>query len=165
MVIQPGECHVVTGNNGSGKSSLLKIATGLIEAREGTVSRVRNCGMSSLEHSLYLHLSGRQHLEFVANCHGLLLSNSIDLAGLDAAMDQPVREYSSGMRARLKHILATLPEPDLLILDEPSVSLDEPGRAWVRALMQKHLERGGGMLVATNEPGDKELATHVLHLA
>ena len=72
-------------------------------------------------------------------------------------------QYSSGMRARLKLALAIQARPPILLLDEPSASLDAPGRALVESIILEQRERGI-VLLATNDPAEKEWATHELAL-
>ena len=93
------------------------------------------------EHSLYWRLSGGENLAFFAALHGLRRSEALrdsaellDLVGLAEAAERPVRGYSSGMRARLSLARALLAGPPLLLLDEPTRSLDPLAAAEFREM-------------------------------
>ena len=77
---------------------------------------------------------------------------------------KPVGQFSSGMRARLKLALAIQHEPAVLLLDEPSASLDENGREIVARVVYEQ-KRRGAVVIATNDQSDRRYATHELELA
>lgn len=163
----PGQCLAVLGSNGSGKSTLLKVLSGLNPPSEGTVESGR-VGYFALDLAVYPGLTGREHLDLALELAPEPLS--IDSAeplrriGLENAIDQPAGQYSSGMRARLKLALATAKPCDLLILDEPSASLDEAGIALVGQVIAEQLKTGA-VVLATNQPDDLKWSTHELRLA
>jgi ABC-type multidrug transport system ATPase subunit len=165
--LEPGQCLGIQGPNGSGKSTLLKILLGLQPPSEGTLQRPpgRNqVGYYSIEGALYANLTVQEHLELGADLRGLKsdlgLLQTVDLQ--DAA-HKYVWQISTGMKTRLKLALAIQPQPELLILDEPSASLDDDGRNLVRLLIQNQKQRGA-VLLASNDPEERRLATHVLRV-
>jgi len=90
-------------------------------------------------------------------------ADSLELAGLGASKDVLVGNFSTGMRARLKFLLAVQHQPLILLLDEPSAALDEEGQKWLRDQVSLHLKRGV-CLIATNDSADRKLATHEVNL-
>lgn len=158
-----GDSLAVLGRNGIGKSTLLKVLAGLSPATTGKVVR-GTIGYAALDLALWPQLTAREHVLLAARLRGE--SGAIDLAeiGLAGAEDQPVKEYSTGMRARLKLALATAHRPEVLILDEPTAALDEEGRRLVERLVGEQLQHGA-VIVATNDQTDRRLATHEITLA
>jgi len=143
-----GEAFALLGPNGAGKTTLLKIVCGLIKPTGGTVAvngydvlreeikakQSIGCCLES-ERSFYYRLSGRQNLAFFASLDNLNRKEStakmdallIDL-DLASVADMPFMHYSSGQRQRLGLARALLKDPLLIVLDEPTKSLD-PGAA------------------------------------
>ncbi|MDB4973168.1 MAG: Efflux transporter, ATP-binding protein [Myxococcaceae bacterium] len=142
--VEPGEIFGLVGRNGQGKTTLIKSTCGLIEPSAGqirvfgydTVRELREVKrrvglVSADERSFYYRLSGRENLTFFARLQGLddaELVRRIDvLAGtfeLEPVLERPFQEYSSGNKQRLAIVRALLPDPPLLLLDEPTRSLD-----------------------------------------
>ena len=168
--LSQGDALCVLGANGSGKSTLLRILAGLLSASEGSVDP-KPCdsraviGYAALELSLYHHLTAVEHLELAARLRGLTSPrvDLLDTVGLDDVDGKPTGQFSSGMRARLKLALALQHEPPVLLLDEPSASLDESGRELVGRIVQEQ-RTTGAVVIATNFQGDRRHATHELEL-
>jgi len=168
--LEPGEVLVVRGRNGAGKSTLLRLLAGLLSPSEGTVALppgpLRTAvGYAALDLALYPGLTAREHLQFSATMRQIEDSGDVLLGqvGLANAADRPVGQFSSGMRARLKLALALQASPPVLLLDEPTASLDEEGRAIVDTLVDRQRDRGV-VVLATNDPHDCRQATGVLQL-
>jgi ABC-2 type transport system ATP-binding protein len=160
--IRRGEVLALLGVNGSGKSTLLEILATLLYPTSGSASihgfdvgrdaaavrRLIGYGPSSL-HSFYPRLTGMQNLEFFGTLSGLgrrqirvrggALLERLNL--LDAA-GQRVERYSDGMKARLSIARALLPSPPVLLLDEPTKSLDPEGRESARQLLLEDHQAG-----------------------
>ena len=143
FIVQPGECYAVLGRNGSGKSTLWRMLTGLDRPDSGRLrvldadlaagSRVHlaRCGVQPERVSHWPQLSGRQNATFVARSYGVTrgevagrLAELFELADLAKHGDEPVASYSYGMQRKLGLVGALCHEPDLLILDEPTMGLD-----------------------------------------
>jgi ABC-type multidrug transport system ATPase subunit len=161
---------VVLGPNGAGKSTLLRAISGLLRPSEGRATIEGDTrltlGVSSIEMSLYPSLTIVEHLELAAKlrgCHSRT-DELIERVGLDHARDLPSAKLSTGMRARVKLAMAIQARPKLLILDEPGAALDERGRSLVAGIAEEQLTRGA-LLLATNDPLERRLATHELVLA
>lgn len=165
-----GDALCVLGANGSGKSTLLRILAGLMSASEGSVDP-KPCdsrgviGYAALELSLYHHLNASEHLELAARLRGLGSPRVelLDTVGLVEVGEKPTGQFSSGMRARLKLALALQHKPPVLLLDEPSASLDESGRELVGRIVEEQ-KTTGAVVIATNFQGDRRYATHELEL-
>ena len=115
--------------------------------------------------SLYGELTASENLRFFARLHGRPSgSDWADAAIAGVGLDPkriaatPLRALSTGQRQRVKLVYATLHEPAVLFLDEPSSNLDEAGRAVVAGVVAAQRARGVAV-VASNDPGDLALAT------
>ena len=121
-----GQCLGVVGNNGAGKSSLLKLIAGTLQPTVGKVERHgRITAILELGAGFHPDFTGRDNLYFGASLIGISatemrgLENSIiEFSELGEAIDRPVKTYSSGMTVRLAFALVTALEPDVLIVDE-----------------------------------------------
>lgn len=147
--VKRGSIHGFLGPNGAGKTTTIKIILGMIPADGGDVRLFgERVEVGSLTHLLsrvgYLpqepvfpeHFTGREVLEFTAAAYGIPYSKTrikelLDEFDLTAAAKRKVKGYSTGMRQRLGLAAVLLPEPELLILDEPVSALDPEGRYMV----------------------------------
>jgi heme exporter protein A len=171
--LHAGTSVAVTGANGSGKSTLLRILLGLLTPTVGAVQlqveakavpraeRVQHMGLVAPYLGVYEALSARENLSFLATARRVpeaddRIAAVLDRVGLADRADDAVGTYSSGMQQRVKVAAALLHEPPILILDEPSTNLDEPGRAMVRAVQDEHVAQGGLLIVATNHASEAE---------
>ena len=75
-----------------------------------------------------------------------------------------ISKFSSGMKQRLKFVLAFINEPPILFLDEPFSNLDEPGILCVEKLILSHIENGGGVIIASNDSREKALCHEIISL-
>jgi heme exporter protein A len=171
FAMEGGESLAVTGANGAGKSTLLRILAGVLRPKAGTVTlradgqsvapeaHPRHVGLVAPYLGLYETLTARENLTFLAQARRLPDSNSriqsvLDRVGLADRADDPVSAFSSGMQHRVKYAAAILAEPPLLLLDEPSVTLDDAGRDLVDTIITEQQDRGGLVVVATNRPDE-----------
>jgi len=126
LSVKKGEVLGIIGKNGSGKSTLLRIISGIYPADEGSC---RAAGSISLLAGLGTGFSGHQTGRENAILYGSILGHServmveklpeiIDFSELGAFIDEPVRTYSSGMKARLGLAVASAIHPDILLIDE-----------------------------------------------
>lgn len=171
-----GELFGLLGPNGAGKTTLVKMLCTLVlpTAGEATVLGLplssgrairRRVGLTVTdERSFYWRLSGRQNLRFFAGLHGIFgeaaerriaeLLTDVDLL---AAADRRFSGYSSGMRQRLSIARALLPRPELLILDEPSRSLDPVATQLLHDLILRlRQERSLTVILITHDLSEAE---------
>jgi ABC-type multidrug transport system ATPase subunit len=154
-----GQIVIVTGVNGSGKSTFLKIAAGLLSPDSGDVVRPAEGRMGYLSPSLelYTELTGTENLQFFAGIAGLTdfdPDRALSTVGLSRAGSKLYSNYSSGMKQRLKLAFSTLRSPELLILDEPTLALDSEGVQVVDDIIMRHRSGGGAALIATNDESE-----------
>ncbi|MFN3374958.1 MAG: ABC transporter ATP-binding protein [Burkholderiaceae bacterium] len=124
--LQRGQCIGVIGDNGAGKSSLLKLLAGTLQPSEGRIDRVgRVTAILELGAGFHPDFSGRDNLYFGGSLIGIdrdemqrLEPSIIEFCELGEALDRPVKTYSSGMTVRLAFALVTAVQPDVLIIDE-----------------------------------------------
>lgn len=154
--IGAGEMVGLIGPNGVGKTTLLSIMMGLIKADSGTVAiagidhrdvnMYRKVGFMQDNTVLYPHLTGYDHLAYVANAHGLQdeAIERISLrVGNHAYLHQKVEEYSLGMKQHLLFACAIIHQPDVLLLDEPFNGLDPTSLIRIRDLIIELSEQQG----------------------
>ena len=124
--LRRGQCIGVIGDNGAGKSSLLKLLAGTLQPSMGSIERVgRVTAILELGAGFHPDFSGRDNLYFGGSLIGIdhaemvrLESSIIEFCELGEALDRPVKTYSSGMAVRLAFALVTAVQPDVLIIDE-----------------------------------------------
>ena len=124
--LRRGQCMGLIGDNGAGKSTLLKLVAGTLHPTTGSVQRLgRVTAILELGAGFHPEFSGRDNLYFAGALVGIgeremaaLEASIIEFAELEAAIDRPVKTYSSGMVVRLAFALVTAVEPDVLIVDE-----------------------------------------------
>ena len=121
-----GQCMGLIGDNGAGKSSLLKLIAGTMQPSNGRVERIgRVTAILELGAGFHPDFTGRDNLRFGGSLIGIspadmagLEQSIIDFSELGDAIDRPVKTYSSGMSVRLAFALVTAVEPDVLVIDE-----------------------------------------------
>ena len=173
LTIMSGQTLGILGPNGAGKTTLLKLIGGLLYPHAGTIA-VGGCDTQRAnnqvrrkvgfvlneDRSFYWRLTGRQNLEFFGaldNMTGKTLQRRserlLDLVGLKDAAATRVSDYSCGMRQRLAIARGLLAEPEVLILDEPTRSLDPVGAESLRALIAGDVRSGGArtLVIATHQ--------------
>lgn len=171
LTIPPGKVLGVVGNNGSGKTVLMKCICGFMRPDKGTVivngQQVgRDCdfpdklGVIIETPGFISDISGYRNLKILASLKGRIgkkeIMESLIRVGLDPSMKKPVSKYSLGMRQRLGIAQAIMEEPDVLILDEPFNGLDKSGAAHMRELFKELKQQGKSILLASHNAQDIE---------
>ena len=181
LTLHAGETLVVAGQNGIGKSTLLRLLCGLQRPSAGTIAykyagqryapeNARGLvGWVAPDLQLYRELTALENLQFFAQVRGLHLAPAalealLDEVGLGGRGGDLLAAYSSGMAQRLRYAYALLHRPPVLLLDEPTVTLDERGAAVVEQIVQR--QRASGItVIATNDPRELRYGDYVLRLA
>lgn len=148
----PGH-YGVLGSNGSGKSTLLKILSGLLTPSQGSIkwywqhkevshhvyslTGIASPHLELIEEFTFRELLGF-HQKFRQYYGSHSLDSVIELSGLAKNAHKPIRYFSSGMKQRVKLLLAIMFDNPLIILDEPCTSLDEASALWYRDLIENH---------------------------
>ena len=154
------------GINGSGKTMLMRMITGLIRPTSGSVyiddkelhkdiSFPPSVG-ALLENPAFIDgYTGKENLKLLAGIRGLVTGDEIDeildFVGLSNAKDKKYKKYSLGMKQRLGIAAAVMEKPEIVILDEPTNSLDSEGVEMVKSLVQREKERQSLVIIACHE--------------
>jgi viologen exporter family transport system ATP-binding protein len=177
FAIQPGECVGYIGANGAGKSTTIKMLTGILVP---TAGHVRVCGLeptrerARLAHrvgavfgqrsQLWWDLPLQESFRLLGSIHRLpttawrpRFEECVELLDMDPFLETPVRQLSLGQRMRGEVTAALLHSPDLLVLDEPTIGLDLLSKEALRAfLIRERRERGTTILLTTHDLPDIE---------
>ena len=164
-----GRIHGIVGNNGSGKTVLMKCICGFLIPDGGSITvngeRVgvdvdfpRDMGLIIETPGFLPNVTGLKNLEILASLNKKIglegIAAAIRRVGLDPLMKKPVGKYSLGMRQRLGIAQAIMEDPALLILDEPLNGLDKHGVREMRQLIKGLKEQGKTILLASHNQGD-----------
>lgn len=160
FTIRPGEILGYLGANGAGKSTTVKMLTGLVEPSAGEIlfegenivagmkAYQAQIGYVAEEAHLYPHLSGREYLQLAGRLHGLRrndleprMDELLRLFGLWEDRHSALASYSKGMRQKVLLSAALLHDPQILILDEPFSGLDVNAAMVLRSLLRAFAER------------------------
>jgi ABC-2 type transport system ATP-binding protein len=170
LIVEPGEIFGILGPNGAGKTTTMKMLATLLIPTSGTIRvlgidpleharevRARLGAMLSGERSLYWKLTARENLEYFAALYHVppaetkgRLASVLEAVKLADRADDYVERYSTGMRQRLALARALLPDPPLVILDEPTVGLDPQSSRDLRDRVRDLRSQGRTVLLTTH---------------
>ena len=152
FTINPSDRLAILGSNGSGKSTLLQMVAGYIQPSTGKIY-FYNSEASLPADNVFSHISiASPYLELIEDytlaemvqfhfglkkiINGLGIKDVVERSGLSAETKKPIRNFSSGMKQRLKLTLAFMSDTSLLLLDEPLTNLDEAGEKWYTKMLE-----------------------------
>jgi ABC-2 type transport system ATP-binding protein len=158
-----GETVALVGANGAGKSTLLAILAGALEPSEGTVETHARVGWVPQRPAAYARLSARENLELFASLEGVTPGDLLERFALPDD-DRPAGDLSVGNRQRLNIALSLLGAPRVLLLDEPTASLDPVQRRRVWDVVTETRGDGGAVCFATQNVEEVDHADRVLAL-
>lgn len=177
---ESGNSYAILGINGSGKSTLLQVISGALAPSEGSLSYQTNHEEIEVEKVFrhlvlaapYLELIEEFtlsevldfHFDFKKRINNLSNSELITLLNMEKSKDKQLKYFSSGMKQRVKLILAFCADTPILLLDEPTSNLDEQGINWYRSLVEKFtLNRL--VIVCSNQSHEYEFCTNQILIA
>jgi len=176
VTLVTGDSFAVTGPNGSGKSTLLMILAGLQKQTRGTVMHrsseeihrddwSAHIGYTGPLVNPYDELTAFENIAFAARekATGERIESLLRAFNLADQRNKKTKHYSSGMKQRLKIILAVLNDPPVLFLDEPGTNLDGDGKERLSAFMDSARSRKI-IVIATNDPAEASLCTGGIRL-
>lgn len=171
FTIAKGRCTALLGPNGSGKTTILKMLSGLLKPTQGTIRFIdlkehedirKHIGYLPQQLVFYDWMSGREFLTYVGKLSHLSATEVnqratelLELVGISDASDRRIGKYSGGMKQRLGIAQAMIHRPQLLMLDEPVSALDPIGRREILELM-KALKKETTVLFSTHILNDAE---------
>ena len=175
--LKGGTITGIVGENGSGKSMLFRLLSGLVKPTEGEVLyngeplqvAEPNIGLVMDDVSMYPELTGRKNLELLAEIRHKIGKTQIDSAlqrvGLDPEDKRIFRKYSLGMKHRLLLAQAIMEQPDFLFLDEPTNAIDVDGVQVFYKIIREEAKRGAVVMVSSHINSDiRELADQVYQM-
>ena len=178
--LRPRQLLHISGPNGTGKTTLLRVVCGLLRPEQGLVSWLGKSILSvsaeyqaalayaSHEPALKADLTALENLRFAVGLKRRVttgeLRASLDQTGVAACADLPARVLSAGQRRRVAMARVLAMSASLWLLDEPFTNLDAAGTDLLRSLLQSHVERGGLALVVAHHELKLDCNVHRLEL-
>lgn len=167
LKVPAGQAMALVGHNGSGKSTFLRLAAGLLELSDGTIEVVgaavgtsqARAAVSFLpdEPVLYDDLSVREHLAYVAALHGVAVEEDdldalLERVGIGHRADDLPARFSRGLRQKASIAVGLVRPFEVLLVDEPFVGLDAPGKDALLGIFDELHADGAAVIVATHDP-------------
>lgn len=182
FAVQKGEILCLLGPNGAGKSTTINMLCGILGYDGGEMSYrgenissclnrfKRNLGVVPQDLAIYEDLSAEQNVRFFASLYGLKgreleekVSKALDFSGLQESRKDRAKTFSGGMKRRLNIACAIAHEPELLIMDEPTVGIDPQSRNHILSSIKKLSQHGMTILYTTHYMEEvEEISTRIL---
>lgn len=174
LAVEPGQIYGLLGQNGAGKSTMVKILLGIVRKSEGealllgqpagTVAVRRRVGYLPEDHAFPGYHSARSLLHFYGRLYGMSredrtkrMNEALDIVGLAKRADSKVKSYSKGMKQRLGIAQSFFHDPEVIFLDEPTDGVDPVGRKEIRNLLQTLKGEGRTIFVNSHLLGEVEM--------
>lgn len=174
-----GQSYAILGPNGSGKSTFLQVLSGSLSPSTGKIAYTEQ-GRSIEIERLYQHISLAApylelieeftlrelitfHFKFKKMIAGWGVDELISFLQLESSGDKEIRYFSSGMKQRVKLLLACCTDSSLLLLDEPTSNLDSQGISWYLALIDR-FAIGRLLMVCSNQTHEYSFCTHQINI-
>jgi len=175
----PGKRYAVLGNNGTGKSTLLKILSGHLTPSKGKIvfsqkgvpididQVYREVSYAAPYIDLIEEFTLKEAIDFHQKFKPLLndfnTKQVIELLGFENSTDKSIKFFSSGMKQRLKLALTMISRSGILLLDEPTTNLDQQGMAWYQELLKNYaVDRL--VIIASNVEADYQTCDHFINI-
>lgn len=175
-----GNIYGIVGANGSGKTMLFRALSGLMSVTSGKITWngkvlrqdfavLPSLGIMLENVGLYSNMTGMQNLRYLASLKNKIqdkeIRRALERVGLDPDDRRKYQKYSLGMKQRLAIAQAIMEKPDVIMLDEPTNSLDAKGVEEIRRLILEEKERGALILLASHNQEDiRILADHIYQI-
>lgn len=173
LTVKSGQIYGLIGPSGSGKTTLIKIIVGMDTPSEGQVhvlntpmpnlKALQNIGYMAQSDALYPELTGAENIDFFASLFKLKkaekkdrIAYAAELVDLSSHLSKKVGAYSGGMKRRLSLAIALIHDPQILILDEPTVGIDPELRLSIWNELSRLKEKGKTILVTTHVMDEAE---------
>jgi ABC-2 type transport system ATP-binding protein len=173
LAVEPGQIYGLIGPSGSGKTTLVKIIVGMDQPSMGTVhvlntavpnlNLLQKIGYMAQADALYTELTGEENLAFFASLFMLKkdvqkrrIAYAADLVNLTSHLKKKVEAYSGGMKRRLSLAVALIQDPEVLILDEPTVGIDPELRLSIWTELYRLKDAGKSILITTHVMDEAE---------
>jgi ABC-2 type transport system ATP-binding protein len=169
LTVNAGEIFGFLGPNGAGKTTTIKLIVGLLRPDAGTIllngvdnqqEPLRCKEMTTYvpdDPAVYERLTGIEYLNFIGDVYGVegskrveRISRWAEVFGISSTLSSPIQSYSHGMRQKIVLMAALLPEPEVIVLDEPLVGLDPRAAHELKEAMHEHCRRGGTLFFSTH---------------
>lgn len=181
LEITNGEIIGITGENGAGKSTLVRMLCGVLSPSKGEISLTVNTkkierqefhssiGLVSPYLNLYEEFTAWEHLELSSKLRGIkfeedFCAHLLEHFTLLKRRNDIISSFSSGMKQRLKYVLALQHRPPIVIFDEPSANIDSLGAKAVFSIVERQVRSGGGVILATNEERESSMCSRTVFL-
>jgi ABC-2 type transport system ATP-binding protein len=167
--VPAGEIFGFLGPNGAGKTTTIKMVVGLLRPDTGTITidgvdvgrepieAKRRTGFCPDYPDLYDKLTGLEYLNFIGDVYGVptdvrrkVVGDLLEMFALQDALPDLIQTYSHGMKQKLAVIAAVMPDPALLILDEPMTGLDPKSSVLFKDLMRRRCDEGKAVFFSTH---------------
>jgi ABC-type multidrug transport system ATPase subunit len=177
---ESGRIYAIVGPNGSGKSTLIKVLSGQMPFNVGQIS-YHSKGLEVNSDAVYKQISmaapylelieeftleemWKFHFGFKGLMPGINLQKAVEITGLQKGLGKQIKNFSSGMKQRLKLGLAFFSETSLLLLDEPTSNLDKEGNAMFSHLVD-NFKGERTIIIGSNVPFEIDIANHSLNIS